>query len=333
MFRRLLEQFELTNRRHSLLKKKEALVVGVSGGPDSLALLELLCKLRRKYALRLYVAHLDHGLQKNHRLVRSIAQQAAERHHLPFYTKQVKIRELAKKNKLSLEDAGRVERYRFFESVAKKARADKIATAHTLDDQAETMLMRLIRGSGLRGLAGIPYKRTHGRLHIVRPLLDCPKKDLILFLKNKRLAFIDDPMNKDSIFLRNRVRHDLLPLLSRRFNPQIKQALASLRTICHESQDYIELQAISAFRRCLVSANPRKIILNISRLKALHPVLRYEALATGVTKLKGDITGFGYAHWEAVDTLLASPQKNLQAHWPHRISVQKKSEWLIISRT
>ena len=331
MFRRLLERFELTNRRHALLKKGDRVVVGVSGGPDSLALLELLTTLGRKYALRLVVAHLDHGLQKNAGKARALVQKAAERHGLVFYAKKVKVRERALRDKLSLEDAGRRERYRFFEEVAKKTRANKLATAHTLDDQAETALMRLIRGSGLRGLAGIPYKRMQGRFEVVRPLLDCPKKDLVAFLKKERLLFIQDKMNREPVFLRNRVRHGLLPLLKRRFNPQIHQALSSLQAVCRDAQDYLRGEAGKAFRRCLKNSKSGSVVLDAARLQALHPALRYEVLAFAAAKLKGDVTGFGYAHWQAVDSLLASSHKKPEAHWPHRIRVCKTGGRLVIS--
>ena len=296
-----------------------------------MALLHLLCRLKRKYALRLAVAHLDHGIQKNSHQVQAFVRKTAQQQGLPYYSKTLDVRAQALKNKLSLEDAGRKERYRFFEAVAKRTRSNKIVTAHTLDDQAETFLMRMVRGAGLRGLAGIPYKRKQGRFEILRPLLDCSKKDLISFLKKERLPFIRDKMNRDPVFLRNRVRHQLLPLLARRFNPQIQQALASLQTVCRQAQDYLEHRSRSVFRSCRVSVGPRKIVFDVSRLKALHPALRYETLAGAVAKLKGEITGFGYAHWTAVDPLLSSRQKNSETHWPHQVRVQKKGERLIIS--
>ncbi len=331
MLRRLLEQFELTNRRHALLKKGDALVVGVSGGPDSTALLKLLCKLQRKYALRLNVAHLDHALQTNSQKVQALARKTAEKNGVPFHTKKVNVRQRALKKKLSLEDAGRQERYRFFEAVAKKTGSNKIATAHTLDDQAETMLMRLMRGSGMRGLTGIPYKRKHGQFEIVRPILDCSKKDLILFLKKERLSFVQDRMNRDPLFLRNRVRHQLLPVLEKHFNPQIKQALASLQSICRDTQNYLQSRAVSVFHRCRISEGPRKIVFDASRLRALHPALRFEILAASITKLRGDVAGFGYTHWSSVDSLLSSSQKNLQAHWPHGVRVKKTGRRLTVS--
>lgn len=331
MLRRLLERFESTNRRYALLKKGDSVVVGVSGGPDSLALLRLLSVLSRKYALRLHAAHLDHDLQKTSAKTAALVRKAAEGLGLTFYLKKVDIRKSASRHRESLEDAGRRERYRFFEETAKKMGANKIATAHTLDDQAETVLMRLLRGAGLRGLSGIPYKRAQGKREIVRPLLDCSKKDLLLFLKKERISFVDDKMNRDPEFLRNRVRHQLLPLLCREYNPQIKQALSSLRSICRDAQNYLRDRSEISFRHCLKSAGPKRVSLDVRRLKKLHPALRHETLAVAVLRLKGSLTGFGYAHWEAADRLLGSDQKKPETHWPHRVRVQKTNGRLLIS--
>jgi len=329
--RHLLEKFERTNRCRQLIQKNDAIVVGVSGGPDSMALLELLCKVQRKYSLRLIVAHLDHGLQKSSQKVRAFVQKAAERNALPCYTERVNVRTWALKNKLSLEDAGREQRYRFFEALAKKTRSNKIATAHTLDDQAETFLMRLVRGSGLRGLSGIPYKRKLGTAELVRPLLDCSKKNLLLFLKKNNISFIQDKMNRNPVFLRNRIRHELLPLLRSDFNPQIEQVLASLQVICADAQDYLGREGEKAFRRCCVKKDRKKMTFNLSCLKKLHPALRYEVLAASVEKLRGKLSGFGYAHWTALDLILDSSKKEGQVHWPHRVRAEKIADTVIIS--
>ncbi|PIU40449.1 MAG: tRNA lysidine(34) synthetase TilS [Candidatus Omnitrophica bacterium CG07_land_8_20_14_0_80_50_8] len=156
--KKLLQQIEIANRRHQLFKKNDVLVVGVSAGPDSMALLWLIDKLKIKYAFKINVAHLNHGLLKkagNEYL--KLVKKTSQALKIPFYSKTIDLKTLAKKNKRSIEEMGRIERYSFFEDIAAKTRADKIVTAHTLDDQAETMLLRLIRGSGLKGLIGIPY--------------------------------------------------------------------------------------------------------------------------------------------------------------------------------
>src|SRR3989344_2875630 len=180
----LLHQMELSNRKHRLFHERDSVVVGLSGGPDSVALLVLLSKLERKYSLKIIAAHLNHGLSKKQaRSFYALAKKSAETLKIPFYSKTVSVKRLAKRNKRSLEEMGRLVRYQFFEEIAAKTKCRKIATAHTLDDQAETVLMRIFRGAGLRGLTGIPYKRRQGKFEVIRPLLSVEKAALAAFLK------------------------------------------------------------------------------------------------------------------------------------------------------
>ena len=168
----LLQTLDVTNRRHGLIEPGDRIVAGVSGGPDSAALLALLGALREKYRLRLYAAHLDHGLSKAARRYAACARRLSERLGVPFFEARANVRRVARAAGRSLEEAGRLERYKFFQTIAQRCGAHKIATAHTRDDQAETILMRLLRGAGLRGLSGIPARRPEGRYTVIRPLLD-----------------------------------------------------------------------------------------------------------------------------------------------------------------
>ena len=221
-----------------LFKKNDALVVGVSGGPDSIALLYLLEKLKKKYAFKINVAHLNHGLFKSEsKKYFQLVKKTAAALGVPLYSKSIDLRNLAKKRRRSIEEMGRIERYSFFESIAAKTHSNKIVTAHTLDDQAETVLLRLLRGSGLKGLMGIPAKRSQGKYQVVRPLLSTEKKELLSFLKENKIQYLQDKTNTDTAFTRNRVRHRLIPLLVKSYNPQIKNSLANLRSMCEEIQE------------------------------------------------------------------------------------------------
>jgi tRNA(Ile)-lysidine synthase len=329
--RRLLQQIEVTNRRHSLIRRGDSLVVGLSGGPDSVALIYLLSKLRRKYSLKIAAAHLDHGLSGQSREYLTTAKKTALTLGVPFYSKKVSVRVSAKKIKRSLEESGRIERYRFFEETAKKTSARKIVTAHTLDDQAETMLMRIFRGSGLRGLSGIPYRRPQGAYVIVRPLLDCSKKELVGFLKENGIPYCTDKTNRDPNFTRNRVRHKILPLIKSSFNPRIDQNLASLRDVCQEAQDYLDREAENAFKRCLRKSSARALSLDLHRLKRLHPAILSETLFKALTSVRGDSKRFVYEHLIAIRGVLNSEEKELELHLPGRIRIKKKDGRLAIA--
>jgi tRNA(Ile)-lysidine synthase len=214
------------NRRHALVCRGDRVLIALSAGPDSTALAHLLCLWRRKYGLRLAAAHVHHGLSSQNDRALKGSRETARRLGLPFYSKKISVRTLAKRRKKSLEEAGRDARYAFFESLTRKLRMNKVATGHTRDDQAETVLMRLVRGCGLDGLGGIPAKRPLGRAEVIRPLLDCRKEELARFLKENGIRFQTDRSNTSARFTRNRVRNELLPWIARHMNPSIHETLA-----------------------------------------------------------------------------------------------------------
>jgi tRNA(Ile)-lysidine synthase len=226
--KKILSQMNALNGRHGLVRRGDRVLIALSGGPDSTALAHLLVLWRRKYGLKLAAAHLHHGLSKQNDRAMKLARATAQELGLPFYSKKTRVRALAKKEKLSLEEAGRDARYAFFRSLSRRLKMTKIATAHTRDDQAETVMMRIIRGCGLHGLTGIPAKRPLGDAQVIRPLLDCRKKDLLLFLAQNGVRYQTDRSNTSARFTRNRVRHELLPWIGKHLNPSIHDTLAGL---------------------------------------------------------------------------------------------------------
>ncbi len=216
------------NRRHALVRRGDRVLIALSGGPDSTALAHLLSLWRHKYDLKLAAVHLHHGLSLQNDRALTLSRATAMALGIPFYSKKTKVRVLSKKKKISLEEAGRDARYIFFKALSRRLNMNRVATAHTQDDQAETVMMRIIRGCGLHGLAGIPVKRPLGRARVIRPLLGCQKKDLLQFLTENGLRFQTDRSNTSSLFTRNRVRHELLPWISKNLNPSIQETLAGL---------------------------------------------------------------------------------------------------------
>ncbi len=326
----LLQQVEAANQRYGLLQKNDALVAGVSGGPDSVALLYLLVKLKKKYNLKICVAHLNHGLLKNEsRKYQSLVKKMADGFDIPFYCKAIDLRTLSKKNKRSIEEMGRIERYHFFEEVAAKTRSNKIVTAHTLDDQAETVLLRFLRGSGLKGLAGIPYKRIQGKLEVVRPVLSIEKKKLLSFLKANRIPYLNDRTNADTFFTRNRIRHHLLPALEKSYNPQIKNSLSSLGSICENIQLYLDKISSRATKTCLKKQKRYgSLVLDLKKLNRLDSAIKREVLFKTLSELQGDSKRFSFDHISAVIELTNSSKNNLERHLPNSIIAIKKEREL-----
>lgn len=262
--------------RHAMASRGDLVLVAVSGGADSVALLHVLQHLRLRLGLRLAVAHLHHGIRgaaadADAAFVRRLARQLG----LPFVEEHRDVPQQAQAAGLSLEMAARAARYAFFARMAHQLGAAAVAVAHTADDQAETILLRLARGAGPQGLGGMePVSRRAG-LKIIRPLLSIRRAEIVAFLKMHRLRWREDASNRDPHFLRNRVRHEILPLLAKRLNPQIHAALLRLAAVLREENAWLDEHAIAALKKC---AGPTRPTLSAKKLAALPLPLRRRAL-------------------------------------------------------
>ena len=239
-------------REHELLRAGERVGVAVSGGADSVALLHAIHALRDELGVVLSVVHVHHGIRgeaadEDQRFVEALARRLG----LDFHTTNVDVPAHAKENGLGIEAAGRALRYEYFRELISNHTLDKIATAHTRDDQAETVLLRLLRGAGTRGLAGI-YRHVSDEgateAHIVRPLLGTSRKEIEEYLSKAGQDWREDATNQDREYMRNRVRHELLPLLERDFNPNIRQVLAETAEIAREEEAWWAEEVERQFR-------------------------------------------------------------------------------------
>ena len=240
-------------RAEGLLRAGERVGVAVSGGADSVALLRLLLELRQELGVVLAVVHFDHKTRgKESQDDAEFVAELAKKHGLELFAGSGETPAYAGQNKLTLEEAGRYQRLSFFASLMETgAPLDTIATAHTLDDQAETLLMRLIRGSGMRGLAGILERLGTGAPELgegllIRPLLGVRRAALREYLKSLKQEWREDKSNLDRKHLRNRVRHELLPMLERNFNPAVAELLAQTAEIARAEEQYWGEQLVTA---------------------------------------------------------------------------------------
>lgn len=312
-------------KEYGLIRKFDRIVLGVSGGPDSIALLYCLLALKKEYRLSLHIAHLNHMLRpkdsaKDAEFVRILAKKL----DLACTIKKVNVKALKKG---SLEETARKARLDFFLKTAKSIKADKIALGHTLDDQAETVLMRLLRGSGLLGLSGILPKRDIGGVTVIRPLLGIKRKEIESFLKAKRIIPRQDESNLDDRYFRNRIRHTLLPGLEK-YNPNIKDVLAASAQNIALDYDYVSGSSLKIFNRLAKINNDQSIRIPSDKCLRLHPAIRNMVFRYAYCRLKGDTRRLNFRHIrELNDLLLARPQGSI-VDLPSGISFSKTAKYI-----
>ena len=266
----LLKKVKKFIEEYKLFRKGDRVLIAVSGGLDSIALLEILYLLREELEIQLFVSHYDHKIRKNSYLDALFVYKICKNKGLPFFYTASSVPHYAKREGLSLEMAGRELRYNLWYNLSKKYDFHKIALAHHLDDLVEEVFLRLIKGTGKRGLAGIPIIREG---LIVRPLLFVNKEEIKDFVLKRELAWREDPTNQDLRFLRNKIRHLLIPFLEQNFNPKIKETLKKTVLLISEEEELIEKLATENYQ------NIRKfweedLILKISELKNFPSVIR-----------------------------------------------------------
>jgi len=309
-----MNKFKQTIKKYNLIKRQDKILIGVSGGPDSLTLLLQLFNLKSKLGLTLHIAHLDHGLRKDSGSDANFVKVLAKKLNIPISIK--KINPELFKEKGSLEELCREARLDYFIQIAKKIKANKVALGHNLDDQAETILMRLLRGTGLFGLAGISLMRKIKGTTFIRPLLETSRHEIDKYLIRRKIKPRIDSTNKEDLFFRNKIRHQLMPLLKSKYNQNIVEVLANLAESV--SFDYEFLKQVA-----LRSAKGNNANLNIKRILKLHPSILRLKIRQSIDALQGNTRRIGFVHVKEIEDLLNHRPKGSIVDLPKGISVQK----------
>ena len=296
--KRVLRAVDHTLRTHSMIQIGDAVLMGVSGGPDSVALVHILRALSPKYGLKLAIAHLNHGLRGN----ASNSDQAfvtalAKKFQMPFYVEKKDVRHFQKSRRLSVEEAARQVRYRFYHRSATEYGYDKIALGHHADDNAEQVLMAMLRGSGPLGLAGIPPARPD---RIIRPLIDLRHSELLDYLAAHKLEYVEDSSNQDLRFMRNKIRSRLIPNLQAEYNPRCVDSLIRMATILTAEEKWIGEHILPIFNDTVVIENADRLGLSLDRLKQEPVAAQRRLIRKALLQVKGNLRRITFAHVEAV---------------------------------
>ncbi len=322
----LVNKAAATIKKYSMLSGGEKILTGLSGGPDSVCLLHVLNNMKDKLTLDLNAIYIDHGLRPGETDMEiAFCKNLCENLKVPFVTRSIDVKTYAGEQKMNVQEAARQLRYNVFDEVSYEINARKVALGHTADDQAETLLMRLFRGSGPTGLSGIPPVRKN----IMRPLIEIGKKEIESFLDDQKIDFIIDSSNKKKDYLRNRIRLSLVPML-REFNPDIIMTLSKTASIFRDEEKYFEILVTKTLMKLISRKTDSRVELFLTPFEVMDKVIIRRVLRRVIDETRG-LRGISFIHIEDIIDLIKSGRPGDRVYLPRGIRVIK--EYSILNLT
>ena len=324
----IFEKVLSTINKYELIKKGDKIVVGLSGGPDSVCLLHILSRMKDEWDLEIYAAHLNHQIrgieaQKDAFYISKLCEEMG----ITFFIKSINVPEYCEKNGVSIEEGARQLRYEMFSEIKDKTKANKIAIGHNLNDQAETILMRIMRGTGLQGLKGIDYIRDGV---IIRPILDIERKDIEEYCKHYKLNPRIDQSNLESIYTRNKIRLDLIPYMKDNFNSNVIESIVRMGNSLRSDNDYLENEALIKFKD-ISKINSDSVELKINSYTNLHSAIKVRVLRNAIKQILGDTNFIDQRHIDDIIELEDESKIDKVINLPRGIFVYRKKDSIIIT--
>ena len=322
----LITKVIATIKKHSMLSAGEKILVGLSGGPDSVCLICVLNNLKDKFKLDLHAVYIDHGLRPEETPEETeFCKNLCAGLSILFTTKVIDVKTYSKEQGLNKQEAARELRYRIFEETAYKIKAHKIALGHTADDQLETFFIRFFRGSGPRGLSGIPPVRAN----IIRPLIEIERKEIEGFLDEQRINYIIDSSNLKKDYLRNRLRLSFIPEI-KTINPQIAQIVSQTMEILREEEKYFDIIVTKTLMKLICKKTDFRIDLFLIPLEAMEKVILRRVLRRAIDATK-NIRGIEFIHIEDIIDLIRHGRQGDRIYLPKGLRVIKNYSTLVIT--
>jgi len=319
-----------TIKDYDLIKAQDKIVLGVSGGPDSICMLDIIYNFYKDGILgteknhesgtalteKLVVAHVNHLIREEANDDEIYVKKFCEEKGIDFYSKSIDVQNLANNNKIGTEEAGRKARYDFFDEVMEKTKANKIAIAHNKNDNVETIFMHILRGSGINGLKGIEPKRDK----YIRPLIECERSEIEQYCKEKGLEPRIDKTNFENIYTRNKVRNVVIPYVKKEFNPNIIDTIDRLSKIVKSEEEYIDKQVEKIYEKLFIEQNEKQIVLDLKMFNSHEKVIKSRILIYTITRLLGNSNGIENIHIKDILKLCSNnignkfltPNKNIK---------------------
>ncbi len=302
------EEVLKTIKKYNLIESGDKLVLGVSGGPDSISMLNVLREIAEDETIdlkfQIVVSHINHNIRKEAKEDEEFVKKYCDENNIKFFSKSIDVEKIANNSKIGIEEAGRKVRYEFFDEVLKETNSNKIAIAHNKNDKVETMIMNVLRGSGLLGLKGIEPKRGK----YIRPLIEIEREKIEEYCEEKNLNPRIDKTNFDNTYSRNKVRNEVIPYIKQEFNPNIIKTLDRLSELVKEEDTYVEKQVEKAYQEIFIEGNNKEIILNLKKFNNYEKVIKSRIVLYTITRLFGSSKGIEKIH---IDDILKLCKNNI----------------------
>ena len=316
---KFLKQIRETVEYYGMVQQGDKVIIGVSGGPDSMALLFSFFYLQKHYNLSLLAAHYNHRLRgKESDQDAEFVKTQIKRFGIPLLFEEDNGSLL--RTQKNLEENARKKRYDFFQKKALEYNAQKIALGHTADDQVETFFLWLLRGTGTKGLGGIPPVRDN---LIIRPFIETERKEVMIFLKQNRIPWREDSSNQNLTFLRNRIRKILIPKLIADFKTDLAEKVTKTTKIFREDDQYLEKQTLDIFTNIMKYNEKKDIIFEIEKITELPVSLKRRTIRLAIENISGSLRKITFEHIEKIIKLLSSSRPHLKLSLPNGLVVQK----------
>lgn len=292
-----------TIEKYNLIQNGDKIVIGVSGGPDSICLLHILNSLKEKYNLQLFVAHINHMIRENARIDEQYVVDFCKKINVPAFVLHSDVLNLSKQQKISVEEAGRNVRYEFFNEVLEKTGSTKIAIAHNCNDKAETVIMNILRGSGISGLKGIEAKRDN---KYIRPLIECSREEIENYCKEHNLETRHDESNDENIYKRNKIRNIVIPFIKREFNSNIISTINRLSIVATQEDEYINKIVEKEYNNICKAKKENEIELDLKKFNELDIVIKNRMILYVVNILQQHTKGIEKVNIEDIIKLCSN---------------------------
>ena len=309
-----------TIKKYNMIENGEKVVLAVSGGPDSICMLDILNDIKNDETIdmnfEIVVAHVNHMIRKEAEEDEKYVKKYCEENQIEFYSKSIDVQKMANNNKIGVEEAGRNARYDFFDEILERTNAQKIAIAHNKNDNVETVLMHIIRGSGINGLKGIEPERGK----YIRPIIECERNEIEEYCTQKNLQPRIDKTNFENEYTRNKVRNLLIPYIQKEFNPNLIKTIDRLSNLVAEEEKYMDKQVEKAYKEMLISESENEIQLRLKTFNIQEKVIKSRIILYTITRLFGNSKGLEKIHIEDIIKLCSNnignkyltPNKNIK---------------------